>query len=65
MRIKIKYETKPFGQINVCVTPCPFNRKIGGNYVVKVGTFYCNKCPHYLSKDAKEKYVICTKEVKP
>lgn len=59
MRMKIKYETKPFGQINVCVTPCPFNR------VLKVGSHYCTQCPHCLSIDAKEKYVICTKEVKP
>lgn len=62
--MKIKYETKPFGQIAVCVTPCPFNQKIGRDYVAKVGTIYCIKCPHCLSHCTEEKYVLCSNEVK-
>lgn len=65
MRMKIKYETKPFGKINVCVTPCPFNRVLGkDNHIIKVGSHYCTQCPHCLSKDAIEKYVLCSNKVK-
>lgn len=63
--MKIKYETKPFGQIALSVTPCPFNRVIGKyNHIVKVGSHYCSKCPHCVSRSTKEKYVLCKNKVK-
>lgn len=64
--MKIDYKTKPiFGQIAISVTPCPFNRKIGkDNHIVKVGSRYCSQCPHCLSRNTNEKYVLCSNKVK-
>ena len=63
--MKINYETKPFEKIAVCVTPCPHNRVLGNdNHIIKVGSHYCSECPHCLSRNAIEKYVLCKHKVK-
>lgn len=63
--MKIKYETEPCGRLAVSLTPCPFNRSLGiDNHIVKVGSHYCSQCPHCISRDTKEKYVLCSNKVK-
>lgn len=63
--MKIKYKTEPYGRIAVCLTPCPFNRVLrSDNHIIKVGSHYCWQCPHCISRNTKEKYVLCSNKVK-
>lgn len=63
--MKINYKTEQSSIGNICTTPCPFNRVIGkDNYIVKVGTYYCSQCPHCVSRNKEEKYVLCSNKVK-
>lgn len=64
--MKINYQTEQSSIGKICITPCPFYRVIGKDkkHIVRVGTYYCSQCPHCISLDTEEKYVLCSNKVK-
>lgn len=45
-------------------TICPFGKKIkDSKRVTKIGSYYCQKCIHFISRDADNKIVSCELEL--
>ena len=51
----IKYESL----FLTCKTPCPFGEKKEDGVPVKVGSFMCEKCEHFVHNNFAENEVTC------